>query len=129
MKLTETVNVMKLQDLKFRAPRPGFKSATLYDENTPTNFLLSGMYVIELGGKLDAHYHDCEELQHVIQGYGILRDSENKEYQLYPGTTFYCHAGSKGSHEIKNTSDLPFVCLYVYYAPAGKRVSTTRLTT
>lgn len=127
--MTETVNVINLKDLKLRSPRPGFKSAILYDENTPTKFFLSGMYVIEPGGKLDAHYHDCEELQHVIQGYGVLLDSEGKEYQLSPGSTFYCHAGQKGSHEIKNASDLPFMCLYVYYAPEGKKVSTTRLTT
>ncbi|MDQ1280150.1 MAG: Cupin 2 protein [Thermoproteota archaeon] len=125
--MTETVNVINLKDLKFRSPRPGFKSVTLYDENTPTKYFLSGMYAIESGGKLDAHYHDCEELQHVIQGYGVLLDSEGKEYQLSPGSTFYCHSGQKGSHEIKNASDLPFMCLYVYYAPEGKRVSTTRL--
>ena len=122
IKLTETVDVVNLRDLKFRAPRPGMKLVTLFDENTPTQFILSGMYVIEPGGKLDRHSHDCEELQHVIQGYGILSDSENKEHPLQPGTTFYCHAGLKGSHEITNTSEFPFVCLYVYYAPGGKRV-------
>ena len=79
------------------------------------------------GEKLNMHYHDCEEMQYVIDGYGILRDSENKEYQLRPSTTFYCHTGPKGAHEIKNTGNVPFVCLYIYHSPGGKRVSLTRL--
>ena len=125
--MTETVNVVDLQDLKFRGSS-GIKGAALFDEKTPTKFIFSGIFTIEAGGKLDMHYHDCEEMQHVIQGYGMLRDSENKEYKLRPGTTFYCHAGPKGAHEIRNASDLTFVCLYMYYSPGGKRVSLTRLT-
>jgi len=126
--MTETITIVDIQDLKLIERRPGFKSAILFNENTPTKFIFSGIFSLKPGEKLNMHYHDCEEMQHVIDGYGILRDSENKEYQLRPGTTFYCHAGPKGAHEIRNASDLTFVCLYMYYSPGGKRVSLTRLT-
>jgi len=127
MGLKETVTAVDLKDLKIRETRPGIKGATLFDESTPTKFLFSGVFCLEPGGKLDMHYHDVEELQHVIQGYGILRDSEQNEHQLRPGTTFYCPAGPKGAHGITNASDLTFVCLYVYYSPGGKRASLTRV--
>ena len=118
-----------LHDLKLRKVGPSLKITTLFDENTPTKFIFSGIIAVEPREKLEMHYHDCEEMQHVIQGYGVLRDSENKEHQLFPGTTYYCHAGPKGAHEIRNTSDLTFVCLYVYYSPGGKTVLPKRLTT
>lgn len=120
--------MIDLQELKFRDSRPGVRGTILFDENTPTQFLLSGIFTLEPGGELDLHYHDHEEMQHVIRGYGILRDSENNEYQLGPGTSFYCPAGPNGAHGIKNASDLSFVCLYVYYSPGGKDVTLTRLT-
>ena len=126
--LAEIVTLVDLQNLKLREARPGVKGATLFDESTPTRFIFSGVFSLEAGGKLDMHHHDVEEMQHVIQGYGILQDSENKEHQLQPGTTFYCPPGPKGAHGIRNASDLPFVCLYVYYSPGGKRVSSTRST-
>lgn len=121
------MDVIQLQDLKLRESRPGIRGTTLFDENTPTNFIRSGLFTIEPGGELGMHYHDCEEVQHVISGYGTLRDSEGKEHPLRPGTTFYCHAGPKGAHNISNSSDLLFVCMYTYYSPGGKRVSSTRL--
>ncbi len=127
-KLTKTVNVINLRDLKLKGRENSpIKGVVLFDENTPTKFLFSGFFTINPNGKLNMHYHNCEEMQHVIHGCGILRDSENKEYQLSPGTTFYCHAGSKGAHEIINVSDLPLQIIYVYYAPKGKRVSSTHV--
>ena len=125
--MTGTIDIVDIQDLKLIERRPGFKGAILFNENTPTKFIFSGIFTLIPGGKLNMHYHDCEEMQHVIDGYGILRDSENKEHQLRHGTTFYCHSGLKGAHEIKNTGNVPFVCLYIYPSPGGKRVSSTRL--
>ncbi len=127
MELAETVSVISLKDAKFNEVRLGVRGVTLFDENTPTKNLFSGIFILEPGGKLDPHYHDLEEMQHVIQGHGIVCDSENKEHHVSPGTTFYCPPGSKGSHGIRNIGDIPFICLYVYSSPGGKRVSSTPL--
>jgi len=125
--MVNTITIYDFHDIKLREARPGLKGAILFDEKTPTKNIFSGIFALESGGKLDMHYHDREEMQHVIKGYGILRDVKNKEYKVGPGTTFYCPVGPEGAHEIRNISDVPFVCLYVYNSPGGKRVSSSLL--
>ncbi len=125
--MVKTITIHDFHDIKLREARPGLKGAILFDEKTPTKNIFSGIFALESGGKLDMHYHDREEMQHVIKGYGILRDVKNKEYKLCPGTTFYCPVGPEGAHEIRIMSDVPFVCLYVYNSPGGKRVSLNLL--
>lgn len=125
--LKGTVKLVNLEDLELKGTRPGLKGTTLFGEDTPTRFIRSGIFTLEPGAELDLHYHDVEELQHVIHGYGALTDSERKEHKLSPGTTFYCPPGPEGAHGIKNTSDLTFVCLYMYYSPGGKNIPVIRL--
>jgi len=98
---------------------------TLFGEETPTQNIRSGLFALQSGAQLGLHYHDVEEEQHVISGYAKLIDSQGNERELSPGTTFYCPAGPDGAHGIKNTGALQFVCLYMYYAPGGKEVSST----
>ena len=123
----KTLTIHHLQNVQLLERRPGLKGATLFDENTPTEFIFSGIFSLESGEKLDMHYHDREEIQHVIKGRASLRDVNNKEYKVSPGTTFFCPIGPNGAHEIENTGDDTFVCLYVYNSPEGKRVSLTLL--
>ncbi len=111
--MVKTITIHDLNDIKLRASRPGLEGAILFDEKTPIENIFSGIFTLEAEGKLDMHYHDREEMQHVIKGYGILCDAKNKEYKLCPGTTFYSPVGPKGAHEIRNISDVPFVCLYI----------------
>lgn len=61
------------------------KGAILFDEKTPTKNIFLGIFTLECGGKLDIHYHDYEEMQHVIKGYGVLCNTKNKEGKLCPG--------------------------------------------
>jgi oxalate decarboxylase/phosphoglucose isomerase-like protein (cupin superfamily) len=126
--MEKTITIHNLQDVEQKASRPGIKGAILFDEKTPTVNIFSGVFTLEAGGTLDMHYHDREEMQHVIKGNGILRDAKNREYKVGPGTTFYCPVGPNGAHEIRNISDGPFVCLYVYNSPGGKRVSLSLVT-
>jgi oxalate decarboxylase/phosphoglucose isomerase-like protein (cupin superfamily) len=126
--MDKTITIQNLHDIEQKSSRPGIKGAILFDEKTPTKNIFSGIFTLESGGTLDMHYHDREEMQHVIKGSGILSDAKNIEYKVGPGTTFYCPVGPKGAHEIRNTSDVTFVCLYVYNSPGGKRVSLSLLT-
>ncbi len=125
--MVKTITIHDLNDIKLRASRHSLKGAILFDEKTPTENIFSGIFTLEAEGTLDMHYHDREEMQHVIKGYGVLRDVKNKERKLCPGTTFYGPIGPKGAHEIRNISYVPFVCLYVYNSPGGKRVSLNLL--
>ena len=124
----KTLTIHHLQDVQLLERRPGLKGATLFDENTPTKFIFSGIFTLESGEKLDMHYHDREEIQHVIKGNATLRDSNNNEYNVNPGTTFFCPIGPQGAHELENTGKNPFVCLYAYHSPGGKRVALSLLT-
>ena len=126
--MIKTITIYDIHSIKQKEARPGLKGAILFDEKTPTKNIFSGIFTLENGEKLDMHYHDREEMQHVIKGYGILRDAENKEYKLGPGTTFYCPVGPEGAHEIRNISEVPFLCLYVYHSPEGKRVPLSLVT-
>ena len=126
--LRKTLTVRKLQEIQLIERRSGLKGATLFDENTPTEFIFSGIFTLDPGKKLEMHYHDREEIQHVIKGTATLRDSNNKKYNVNPGTTFFCPIGPQGAHELENTGNVPFVCLYVYHSPGGNRVSLSLLT-
>ena len=119
------MRLVNLRDLKLESRRPGLTNVTLFGEETPTQNIRSGIFALQSGAQLDLHYHDVEEEQHVISGYATLTDSQGSKHELNPGTTFYCPAGPDGAHGIKNTGDLQFVCLYMYYAPGGKEVSST----
>lgn len=119
------MRLVNLRDLRLEPGRPGLIHVTLFGDETPTQNIRSGLFALQSGAQLDLHYHDVEEEQHVISGYATLIDSKGKEHELTPGTTFYCPAGPEGAHGIKNTGDLQFVCLYMYYAPGGKQVSST----
>ena len=119
------MRLVNLRDLKLEQRRPGLANVTLFGEETPTENIRSGIFALQSGAQLDLHYHDVEEEQHVISGYATLTDSQRNKHELTPGTTFYCPAGPDGAHGIKNTGNLQFVCLYMYYAPGGKEVSST----
>lgn len=121
--MVDTIDVAPLHALRFTESRPGIKGTPLFDASTPTENFYAGVFILAPGEVLDMHYHDCEELQHVIAGSAVLRDSEDHEHALRPGTTFYCHAGAHGAHEIRNEGPYEFVCLYVYYSPGGQRVA------
>jgi quercetin dioxygenase-like cupin family protein len=125
--LGKTLTVRELRDVQLLERRPGLKGATLFDEKTPTEFIFSGIFSLEPGKKLEMHYHDREEIQYVTEGNATLRDSNKKEYKVNPGTTFFCPIGPQGAHEIENTGNVPFVCLYIYNSPGGKRVSLSLL--
>ncbi len=127
--MKKTVKTVYLEDLKFEETRPGLRHVLLFGEDRPTKYVRSGIFILEPGAELDMHYHNIEEEQHVIHGYATLIDAEKKRYELGPGTTFFCPAGPNGAHGIKNTSDIPFICLYMYPSPEGKPPLRTPVST
>jgi mannose-6-phosphate isomerase-like protein (cupin superfamily) len=45
------------------------------------------------------HWHPIEACYFVVSGSAIVRDINNKEYQVGPGTIIYCPPGIAGAHE------------------------------
>ena len=108
--------VTELKDAKLNQVSPGIRVKMLCGMNKETDFLLSGFMQWNPGEKSPRHYHpNCEELQYVIYGDGILRDCEGKEYPLRAGTIFYCPKGIEGAHQIDNSkSDTPLALIWIY---------------
>ncbi len=120
MSKKSTLLCMELKDARFTQPRPGMRRKVLVDEQTPTNSLISGFIVLDPGAKIPLHYHDIEELQFIVYGYGTIRDIDGTERPARAGTFLYCPSGPNGAHEFDNTGDLPLSLIFVYPSPGGK---------
>lgn len=121
MKKKSTLIVKELKEAPFQQPRPGYRRKVLCDENTPTDSLLAGFVVMDPGEVLDLHYHEIEELQFIVYGYGTAGDIDGEEHPLRAGSFLYCPPGVNGAHSFKNTGDLPMAFIFVYPSPGGKR--------
>jgi len=115
-----TVVYFELKDARFIHRPWGGRVKMLCDETTPTKSLVFGFLSIDPGAKLPLHYHDVEEGQYVLFGYGVLHDYEGKKRPVRPGVILYAPAGIEGAHSIENTGDIPLGVLFAYPAPQGK---------
>jgi len=89
----------------------------IFDETTPTKSLVFGFFTLDPGAKPSLHYHEVEEVQYVLYGYGVLHDYEGKERPLRPGVAVYAPPGIEGAHSFENTGDIPLGVLFAFPAP------------
>lgn len=66
-------------------------------------------------GTSGRHFHDCEEVEYVISGHGII-EAGGKKYDLEPGVAIYEPEGVV--HKVVNTRDEPLVILWAH--PSAK---------
>lgn len=104
---------------------PGTTRWVICDEETDAVNMVAGIVeVAACGDAIPSHYHlAVDELQFVVSGSGVVRDSEGNEHPVTPGTAIYCGAGSP--HEFENTGDAPLIVLFVYPSPGGMAPDVT----
>jgi uncharacterized cupin superfamily protein len=125
--------VQELKDIPSRqssstlTPSSGIRVKILCGDHIPTESLLVGFMQWDPGKKSTRHYHpNCEEIQYILYGDGILRDCEDNEYPLRAGTFFYCPKGIEGTHQIDNSkSDTPLALIFGY--PSNNRETIKRV--
>jgi quercetin dioxygenase-like cupin family protein len=65
----------------------------------PTDRVRVGVANYEAGAVEQLHWHPIEAFYYVISGHATVRDVEDKEYEVGPGTAIYAPPGIAGSHE------------------------------
>lgn len=65
----------------------------------PTDRVRVALATYTAGAIEQLHWHPIEAFYYVISGHAIVRDFENREYQVGPGTAIYAPAGIAGAHE------------------------------
>ena len=87
---------------------------TLFDsKHFGTKDMLFGIAWFEPeGGSCGMHYHDCEEVEYVISGHGVVVEEDGSEQVMEPGVTIFEPAGVP--HNFINTGDEPLVVVYAH---------------
>lgn len=114
------LKVLKLDSIHSKVGKWGTILKIVCDEKNPTESLMVGVVTVGPNMKVDAHYHNIEELQYILYGEGIVYDREGKLHRIKQGDFIYCPSKEIGTHSFENTRDEPLVILYVYPSPGGK---------
>ncbi len=104
------------------SPVPDLLSEVLFTDRDTTRSMVAGVVVLpEHGKKILFHHHTkAEELQYVLYGHGVVRNSVGDQQPVGPDTAVYCPPGPEGGHEFENTGHLPLGLLYVYSSPSSE---------